>query len=240
MRIVIEVYLKKRRDNMTTFFYKEKTCAICGMTGEYPILASTHDFDGPDLDSRPGNDHRNTMGTWLQGCRNCGYVSYNVSKENGATKELLNSEQYITCDGIKFDSNTAVKFYRFYLIKMSIGDIKGAFLALVRTAWCCDDTENVENAIICRKMAVSLADEIIRRKDRNRYDISLMKLDLMRRAGMFEQAAAEYSRHHYWNKRVRKIVNFQLEKINERDSRAYRLTDVFAGDEDSSIIDITL
>ena len=225
---------------MTTFFHREKTCAICGSSDEYAVLSSTHDFDGPDLDNRPGRDYRYTMGIWLEGCRFCGYVSYNISEKNGATKELLDSEQYITCDGMDFGTYTAKKFYRYYLIRLSIGDLKGAFLSLVRAAWCCDDSGEVENAAICRKMAVTMADELIRKKDKERFDISLMKLDLMRRAGMIEQVEKEYSRKHYWNERARKIVKFQLKKIKERDTRAYRLADVLSEDNHSPTIDIMI
>ena len=92
---------------------REKSkCAICKAVNEYSVITSTNTFGGgPDLDLRPAEMQRSTMGAWVQVCPNCGYVSANISDKHHVTKTWLQSENYLTCDGIACAPDRAKAFY---------------------------------------------------------------------------------------------------------------------------------
>lgn len=214
---------------MTLLRSIEKRCAICGAPNIYDFVISSHDIDGPDLDTRPGNDYRNTMWTWLQECTCCKYVAPDISRAPSIPLDYIESTQYITCEGINFQSSTSIRAYRYYLIKSLNKDLQGAFLSTLWATWACDDVKDTESAEICRKKAISVADEIIKREGKKCGTIYLVRLDLMRRAGMFTQATNEYSKYVLGfeeNTRIRQIIDFQIQKTKEQDTKAYRIKDV--------------
>ena len=63
---------------MTTMFRQKYKCAVCGTEKEFYGIASTNSFGSPDLDLRPPEMQRSTMGQWIQQCPKCGYVSGSI------------------------------------------------------------------------------------------------------------------------------------------------------------------
>jgi len=207
---------------------KKLICAKCGETHKYKVLKLCHCDCSLLLDSRPCYGYQNTMEFWLQEC-DCGYVSADISMDNGASLELLHSIEYFTCEGIEFESRLAERFYHFYLIMKAQKNTLDAFYALIRAAWCCDDVRDAENAMICRKKAISLANRLLSEKVPQKMEIYLIRLDLMRRSGQFEEVLKMYRKWH-WKKQIRILVNFQLGRVRKQDTRAYCLDDVFDPD----------
>ena len=215
---------------------KELICSKCGEIHKYQVLSECHCDCSLLLDSRPCYGYQNTMGFWLQEC-DCGYVSVDISIDNGASPDLLHSIEYYTCNGVEFESCLAERFYHYYLIMKAQKNAFDAFYALLRAAWCCDDVRDEENAMICRKQAITLANELLAKKVPQKMEIYLIRLDLMRRSGQFEEVLNKYRRWH-WKKQIRILVSFQLEKAREKDTRAYCLDDVFDPDP-TPILEIT-
>ena len=56
--------------------------------------------------------------------------------------------------------------------------------------------------------------------------LSLMKADLMRRAGMFDEMLARYSGVAYGNELMDRILAFQLSLAEKKDDKCYRFSDV--------------
>ncbi|MBR5623856.1 DUF2225 domain-containing protein [bacterium] len=211
---------------MSTFFDQENTCAVCGATSSYTCIGSTNSFGAPDLDLRPPPMQRDTMFAWIQACPACGYVADNVSDQTKVTKEWLQSKSYQTCDGIAFRSELAVNFYRRHLICLEEGNPENAFYAVLYAAWSCDDTGDDENARICRKLAASMAVKLIEGGEVNKENLLLIRADLMRRAGMFDELIEQYSSVSFQNELLSKILNFQIAKAKKKDTACYNVQSV--------------
>ena len=212
---------------MSRIVLDECKCAVCGATNEYRVLASTNTFGGgPDLDTRPAEMHRSTMPVWIQECPECGYISGEVSDKTSVTKEWLQSEKYLTCDGISFVSDLAKQFYKYYLINLEDQNTEDAFFAALHAAWACDDKKDRQNAKLCRELAIPLAAALIEEEDNNKDSIQLMRADLMRRAGQFEEMISIYASVHFTNDLFNQILDFEVEKAREKDTACYRIEDV--------------
>ncbi|MBU06018.1 MAG: hypothetical protein CL877_08750 [Dehalococcoidales bacterium] len=53
---------------MTTIRDEEQICAMCGAKSTHRGIMSTNAFGSPDLDLRPPEMERSTMGSILRGC----------------------------------------------------------------------------------------------------------------------------------------------------------------------------
>ena len=206
---------------MSTFFEQEYKCAVCGATNAYQVIGSTSSFGAPDLDLRPPMMQRNTIVAWVQVCPECGYVATEVSDPTKVTREWLQSKQYLTCDGIRFASGLAVNFYRQHLICLEDGDLETAFYALLHAAWACDDADDAANAQRMRKLAVPMAEKLLKDGDENQDNLLLMKADLMRRAGMFDELIKEYSSVRFMDKIMNQVLEFQIAKAKNKDVACY-------------------
>ncbi|MFC1982892.1 hypothetical protein ACFLV5_03830 [Chloroflexota bacterium] len=84
---------------MTTTIEKIKTCVLCGKSSKYIEIASTSSWGEPDLDTRPSEPMRSTVGILIQTCPLCGYCSSDISASIDNTIlntfiELVNSFEY--------------------------------------------------------------------------------------------------------------------------------------------------
>ena len=207
---------------MTTMFQEVKKCGVCGSKHEYSMIASTNSFGSPDLDLRPPEMQRGTMNLWVEECPDCGYVAADITdKPNQVTKELLKSEEYITCDGIRFRSGLAARFYKQYKICILNKKTENAFGAIHHAAWACDDMKDNKNATRCRDLAIQLIDKLISGKSRNKENLKLMRADLLRRAGHFEKVIADYSSIVFENGIMDKVRKFQVKKAEQKDTLCY-------------------
>lgn len=211
---------------MTMMMREKSKCAVCKAVNEYSVITSTNTLGGgPDLDLRPAEMQRSTMGVWVQVCPECGYVSANISDKHHVTKKWLQSQQYLTCDGIDFASDLAKAFYRYYLINLEDKETEDAFFAILHCAWACDDAKDAENAKHCRVTALPLADKLIEVDFENRDNFLLMKSDLMRRAGQFDELIKLYASVSFDDDLMDKILAFQIKKAKEKDAGCYRVED---------------
>src|SRR5882757_6393410 len=79
---------------MTTFDERTVQCFCCDKTSSQQVLMSTNRFGSPDLDQRPPEMMRSTIGAWLQECPSCGYVAKDLQKGDAAERQLVSSEAY--------------------------------------------------------------------------------------------------------------------------------------------------
>lgn len=205
---------------MTTMAKEKLKCSVCGTENEYHVIMSTNSFGSPDLDLRPPEMQRSTMPLWIQECHKCGYVSNDISKKTKIKLEFLQSKEYLSCDGINFKSKLASRFYKYYMISLKNKKIKDAFFAVVHAAWACDDAEDFDNAKKCREIAVSLHSKL--EQDEN---LSVMKMDLLRRSGQFEVLLNEYSSFKYSQDILNKIAKFEMQKAMEKDTSCYTVSE---------------
>ncbi|MBQ9390284.1 MAG: hypothetical protein IJR27_06610 [Synergistaceae bacterium] len=219
----------------TTFSGVKSKCSVCGTENEFSVLSSTNAFGPSDLDLRPPEMKRSTMPMWVQECSNCGYAASDIKDPLGTSPEFLKSEGYISCEGTAFKSRLAARFYRQYMIARKCDDPMTAFNAALHAAWSCDDADDYEGAKICREKAAVLAEKLIadeRLNESGRESITLMRADILRRAGHFEEVIRGYSNVKFSGKTgnnyevMNKVVKFEVEKAKERDVKCYTVSDV--------------
>ena len=210
---------------MTTMMRTESKCAICGHVYTHHVLSSTNSFGSPDLDLRPPEMRRSTMHLWVQECPKCGYVSVNISIPGNITKEFLESKEYCGCDGIRFASGLAERFYKYHKINLVNNDTEGAFFALLHAAWACDDEKDVKNAVLCRELALPLITQLIEENSKGSENLRLMKVDILRRAGHFQELLTEYKDVRFNEEVMDQVLAFQLERAKKEDTACYRVAD---------------
>ena len=210
---------------MTTMRRVESKCAVCGHVFMHVELMSTNSFGSPDLDLRPPGMKRDTMHLWIQECPKCGYISEDISDPRPITKEFLKSKEYKNCDGIKFASGLAEQFYKYHKINLAENDTKGAFFALLHAAWACDDEPDDKNARLCREKALPLISLLIGEKTKDKETLKLMKADILRRAGRFQELITEYKDVRFDQEVMDQILAFELKLAENKDTACYRVTD---------------
>ena len=119
----------------------------------------------------------------------------------------------------------AKAFYRYYLINLEDKETEDAFFAILHCAWACDDKMDIENAKHCRELAIPLADELIAADFRNKDNLLVLKSDLMRRAGQFDELVEQYASIDFDDDLLNKILAFQIAKAKEKDTGCYRVED---------------
>ncbi|GAB4197801.1 MAG: hypothetical protein OHK0022_16400 [Roseiflexaceae bacterium] len=178
---------------MTTLFRKEKTCAVCGATGTYTEVGSTNRMGSPDLDTRPPEMMRSTIDFWLDRCLSCGYCAPDVDQVQPGVAALVSSPVYQAQSQDPAYSELANRFLCWALIQEQLGDHSGAGWSRLRAAWVCDDNEQREAAVNCRRRAV---DTLLHARAQGETFIEgvgseeALLADLLRRSGQFERAAA--------------------------------------------------
>ena len=212
---------------MTTLMREEYTCSVCGHTHEYVVIGSTNCFGYSDLDFRPAEMQRSTMAHWLQECPECGYVSKNVSASTEITREFLEQEDYRTCEGNRFESGLAQRFYRRYMICREEGDVSGEFHSLLHAAWACDDRGETGSARVCREKALQYTDALIRQDPEHEEAIRLIRMDILRRNGQFEELKEEYADTVFQDEDYEKTRTYQLKLAARKDDGQHTFGEVF-------------
>ena len=165
------------------------------------------------------------MSLWVQECPGCGYVASSIEKKTTVGLEFLKSQEYLSCDGICFKSTLADRFYKQHMICLRENNKTAAFFALLHAAWACDDNGDKDNAIKCRTLSLPLVSELIDTDEENRDTLMLVKTDIMRRAGRFDELRSEYASVCFNDDLLNSILAFQLSLAEKGDDGCYRVAD---------------
>lgn len=210
---------------MTIIRQYDKKCSVCGKSSPQRMLASTNSSGYSDLDLRPPEMQRSTMGTWIQECPHCGYVARNLEGEAKISKDFLNAEEYVTCEGHDFKGRLSKLFYKCYLIARQSEDTMMCFVSLRNCAWDCDDYDD-ENARSVRMLALDFLDDLISRDNEDSNTFLVIKADFLRRSGEFEKLIDEYENMTIGEELLDRIIQFQIGKALEKDAACYTIGDV--------------
>lgn len=198
-------------------------CAYCGQKSKQIVVLSTNNFGGMDLDTRPGGMSRSMIGYQIQECPHCHYCNYNIGSINGQIS--MQFEQYIELLNDSSRPLIAKRYQLAGLLSNQLGNNKLAGLLFLRSAWVCDDENNVELAKSARSLAAqSLSKHVASTNDG---DVALMLVDIYRRASMFNEANDMILQiGETGNSELDAIVSFQQKLINESNSNCYTVEDV--------------
>ncbi len=188
----------------------QRVCGVCGHAVRTAFRAPPPEI-APDLDMRPGEPTRSSLRDWVQTCGGCGGVAEDLAALPSAARTVVESEAY------RLLSTTAAEetlpFRRAALIAAAAGDIAGQAEALLQAAWAAEDAAMMTEAATLRGEVAALWGESAEG------ELALRRLDVLRRAGLLDQAAA-------WADAIegrvhedvgRSILTFQKRRIAARD-----------------------
>ena len=217
---------------MTTFFEQRVTCAVCGHDTEFPCLGSTNEMGSPDLDTRPSEMARSTMGFWLQECPSCGYCSEYIGEVSWGARVIVESAAFADFrDSLSGLPDLARIFRTAAYIAAERGLQAKAFHHTLHEAWVHDDLEDSVRATAARLNAVDFMNlahqEYETVVDEDGVD-DAVKIDLLRRAGEFERATkiCEEFLQHTRHTGVGPVVAFELELCGKRDVEVHTMDEV--------------
>jgi len=176
---------------MTTMSEKEVECSICSTKSSHAEITSSSACGSADLDTRPPEMARSTVYYRIKECPSCGYCSSDLSTCSSDTKELIESVEYKTILSNEHMPKMASSFLASAYEKEQTDRLHDAAWGAIQAAWICDDENNHEAAIQCRKRAISLIEKAISKNQKIASDegaTEAITIDLMRRAGMFQEA----------------------------------------------------
>lgn len=176
---------------MTDIWPEACVCDVCGGESIQDVLISTNAFGSPDLDLRPPPMKRHTMSLWLQECPHCLFVSRQISSATMSERRAFEDPGYLDPEAAPEASDLALRFLRRAFIEERCSDPRRAGEAVLHAAWVLDD-EGLDAqalrlrgaALLAEALAAPDLDEAVRE------DMTLRRIDMLRRAGAFADAVA--------------------------------------------------
>lgn len=169
---------------MTRIEEKKLRCAVCGKTFDGRILLSTNTMGPPDLDLRPAEMERSTLGTEINICPECHYVAYDITKE---VSEKVRAFVYSDPEFQESYSSRSVQAYR-NLMRIAVieEDYHRAFCAYLKAAWVGESRYSSKPSSIRNEVLEFFQkyEDKLKFDDGTRFCI---KADLLRRTGHFEE-----------------------------------------------------
>jgi len=177
---------------MTTMHEEEVGCAVCGSAQMVMELGSTNAFGSMDLDTRPPEMQRSTMGLWVHECESCGFVSQRLEEASESERAVTRSERYQAERKRENRPRLASRFVCRALLREAEGDLLGSGWGRLHAAWACDD-EGVTHEARELRLAAVAAFEAARAAGqavmpRAPGGEELLCTDLLRRSGELERA----------------------------------------------------
>jgi len=187
-----------------------KTCAVCGTPSRAAFVAPQPEI-APDLDMRPGEPTRSTLSDWIQVCPRCRAAAPDLSVLRSTAQAVVESDAYRALSTSVLEET--LPFRRWALICERTGDRPQQAEALLQAAWAADDAAAMTEAARLRTEVAALWDAT------PDVELGLRRLDVLRRAGLFDQAAAWAAvlagQEH--EETARLIIAFQQARIATRD-----------------------
>ena len=189
-------------------------CAVCHTECETEYLfirnLVLHLIDVIDAEGTEDTDPDDLAGGefWqsnpISVCPHCGYVAPDLSEAPSypAAIEILKTDAYKNADNIAFKNKLAKLYYQRSMLVAS--DPIAKCQNLLFAAWACHyKCVDEKNAVLMRRKALVPLDEIIAKRIgfENHYPVEdhlaglmLIKLDLLRRAALFQEFEEEYEK----------------------------------------------
>jgi len=185
-------------------------CAVCGTPSRSAFLAPEPEI-APDLDMRPGEPARSTLPDWIQVCPHCLAAAPDLSALPSTARAVIKSDEYRALRTAVLEET--LPFRRWALICERTGDRPRQAEALLQAAWAADDAAAMTEAARLRTEVAALWDGT------QDVELGLRRLDVLRRAGLFEQAAdwAAVLAGREQQETARLIIAFQQSRIAMRD-----------------------
>lgn len=131
-------------------------CAICGGESRQPPFRPAPPEQAPDLDLRPGEPLRGTMGRWLQQCPHCAYAAPDIGRAHPAAADAVAAAPFRALIADTSHPPLARRFLAWAHVLEETGALHAAAEATLHAAWVADDMNRPELAASWRQEAVAL------------------------------------------------------------------------------------
>jgi len=213
---------------VTTIFEQKVTCAICGNEQTVTELGSTSAFGSMDLDTRPPDLQRSTIGMWVHECKTCGFVSGELGESRPTDAGTVATSAYRAALATRDHHHSANRFVCRSMLDEAVGDLVSAGWRRLHAAWVCDDQQDVEAARLLRSEAVTLFERAraagaVAMKSVVGGD-ELLLADLSRRSSEFERGVQYCEaglRHGELTPFVSELLRFERQFCEARDTACH-------------------
>ncbi|HQT68703.1 MAG: hypothetical protein B7Z78_01460 [Rhodospirillales bacterium 20-60-12] len=191
-------------------------CANCHAPAPPPFRPPPAEL-APDLDMRPGEPTRSTMGKWVQICRSCAAAGEDLAQLPPSAAATVASPAYQALAGLP---PLLRGITQAAMIENEAGNPIAAGALLIRLAWLADDANERDDATRYRRQTAALWNGT------DDPQIRIRLIDILRRAGDFEQAAEILRGFNAGNMddMSRQILRFQHGRIEASDTDRYQLS----------------
>lgn len=207
---------------MTTIFTDFRTCAVCREVSAFRVMGSTSIFGSYDLDLRAPPLKRHTMSLWLQDCPECGYINHSVEDLVPDAAAVVRSPEFqeLRVDAV---APPLVSAFKRHALIVSVDPIEAGW-SLLHAAWVYDDLEQQDGARECREGCADLWAGVDWPSDEPGVRNQAVLVDVLRRAGHFEEADALIERlslHPAITDGMTRVLHFQRRLIAREDLERY-------------------
>jgi len=187
-----------------------RTCGVCGSPARAAFRAPQPEI-APDLDMRPGEPTRSTLPDWIQECPTCHAAAPDLAVLEPSARAVVDSDEYKALTTTVLEET--LPFRRWALICERTGDRANQAEALLQATWAADDAAAMTEA---SRLRAEVAQLWAGTQD---VETSLRRLDVLRRAGDFDAAAAwaDALAGRTVEETARAIIAFQRARIAVRD-----------------------
>ena len=186
------------------------TCGACGNPARAAFRAPQPEI-APDLDMRPGEPARSTLADWVQVCPRCRAAAPDLAALPSTVRAVVEEDDYKALTTTVLEET--LPFRRWALICERIGDQPAQAEAMLQAAWAADDAAAMTEASRLRTEVAALW------AGTQDIELSLRRLDVLRRAGAFEAAAAwaDTLAQRTAEETAGAIIRFQRARVAARD-----------------------
>ncbi|MBD3393400.1 MAG: hypothetical protein GF418_14830 [Chitinivibrionales bacterium] len=216
---------------MTTVTFVTKKCRVCGNISRQAEMGVRGIMEPYDLDSRPTGAARSSIYLWVQRCSACGYCAPDITQGDEGVQKVVKSQEYRNRLTDQSRPEALNHFLCWSMLQEAVGRHNEAGWAMLYAAWICDDDANIRaHAVECRENALHLFDkarECGQDFRKGRLQEELLKIDLFRRCGRFDEAAALCSEQleRGCDSRSKQILLFQEDLLEAKDSSKHTIAE---------------
>jgi len=215
---------------MTMMFEVGVKCCVCGEESSHMAIGSTNSFGSSDIDTRPSEMQRSTISHWVQRCPSCGYCAPDLWECETGVSEIVATDEYQNIIADTQMPEVAASFLAWSHIEQKQGQFANSAWGAIHAAWICDDENNYEESVKCRKQAISLIGMASSHAQTIAEQTGLSEvitIDLMRRAGMFEEALklAEITKAKEFEKIIIKVIKYEEKLIAQKNIESHTVSE---------------
>jgi len=217
---------------MSTIVLEKKRCAICKRENMFLNMNSMLVLGLGDLDFRSNISMKGIfLDSVLQQCNNCKYIAADIELNEKSFLEFTNTElfRFFFCNDFKGVDSTVILFLKYAMYKEWEKKYDDAFEYCLKAAWKLDDLGEIEDAIKCRKKAIDISSNILKKSNQQ----VLTLVDLYRRTGQFEEVKRLLSDVKFEDNYYNKIAKFQTMLAKRQDKKCYCIEEALMANIDS-------